>query len=132
MPLTSDFGILRSINGGPYNWSHEGSDFEVDTGDPIRAIAAGRVVFAQELYVRGNTVVIDHGLGVFSMYNHLFRWDVQVGQEVGTGGAIGLVGSTGFVTGPHLHLEIRIHNVPVEPLEWLGRSPFERPDLASL
>jgi len=132
VPLSSDFGILRSINGGPYNWSHEGTDFEVDTGDPIKAVADGRVAFTQELYVRGNTVVIDHGIGVFSMYNHMFRFDVQPGQMVKKGDVIGLVGSTGFVTGPHLHLEIRVHNQPVEPLEWIQRPPFERPDLASL
>jgi len=132
VPLSSDFGILRSINGGPYNWSHEGTDFQVDTGDPVKAVADGRVAFAQELYVRGNTVVIDHGIGVFSMYNHMFKFDVQPGQMVKRSELIGLVGSTGFVTGPHLHLEIRVQNQQVEPLEWLQRPQFERPDLAAL
>jgi murein DD-endopeptidase MepM/ murein hydrolase activator NlpD len=132
VPLSSPFGILRSINGGPYTWSHEGTDFRVDAGDPVKAVAGGRVALAQELYVRGNTVVLDHGLGLFSMYNHLQRFDVQPGQEVELGHVIGLVGATGFVTGPHLHLELRLHNQPVEPLEWLGRPPSERPDLAAL
>jgi murein DD-endopeptidase MepM/ murein hydrolase activator NlpD len=66
------------------------------------------------------------------MYNHLSRFDVQSGQDIGQGQVIGLVGATGFVTGPHLHLELRLHNQPVEPLEWLGRPPFERPDLGAL
>jgi hypothetical protein len=131
-PLSSGFGLLRSINGGPYSWSHEGTDFLVGAGEPVKAVAGGRVALAQELYVRGNTVVVDHGLGLFSMYNHLSQFDVQPGQDVEPGQVIGLVGATGFVTGPHLHLELRLHNQPVEPLEWLGRPPFERPDLAAL
>jgi murein DD-endopeptidase MepM/ murein hydrolase activator NlpD len=63
-------------------------------------------------------------------YFHLSRLDVQVGQDVTQGQQLGLVGSTGYVTGPHLHFEVRIHNVNVEPLEWLGEGDFQRPDLA--
>ena len=132
VPLTSDFGTRRNINGRPSTWPHEGIDYEVDTGDPIRACADGVVVLAEALHTRGNSVFIDHGWGVMSGYSHMFQWQVQVGQEVTKGQQIGLVGSTGFVTGPHLHWEVRVRNVPVEPLEWCQREPFSRPDLASL
>ena len=132
VPLTSDFGTRRTINGRPTTWPHEGVDYEVDTGDPIRACADGVVVLAEALHTRGNSVFIDHGWGVMSGYSHMFQWQVQVGQEVKKGQQIGLVGSTGFVTGPHLHWEIRVRNVPVEPLEWCQREPFARPDLTTL
>ena len=132
VPLSSDFGTRRNINGRPSAWPHEGTDYEVDTGDPIRACADGVVVLAQALHTRGNTVIVNHGWGVMTGYSHMFQWQVQPGQEVKKGQQIGLVGSTGFVTGPHLHVEIRVRNVPVEPMEWFQRAPFSRPDLASL
>ena len=132
VPLSSDFGVKRSINGNPANWSHEGTDYEVDTGDPIRACANGKVVYVGELHVRGKVAIVDHGWGVMTGYFHMFQQQVQVGEDVKKGQQIGLVGSTGFVTGPHLHVEIRVRNVNVEPLEWFQRSPFDRPDLGTL
>lgn len=132
VPLSSDFGVKRSINGAPPTWSHEGTDYEVDTGDPIRVVADGKVVYTGELHVRGKVVVVDHGWGVMSGYFHMFQQQVQSGQDVKQGQQLGLVGSTGFVTGPHLHVEIRVRNVFVEPLEWFQRPPFDRPELAAL
>jgi murein DD-endopeptidase MepM/ murein hydrolase activator NlpD len=130
--LTSEFGLKRYINGVFSGYVHEGVDFDVQTGDPIYAAADGTVVFAGPLHVRGNVVIIDHGWGVMTGYFHMFQTKVEAGQDVKQGDVIGLVGTTGFVTGPHLHFEVRVHNVCVEPLEWLSRPPFERPDLASL
>ena len=130
--ITSDFGTKRSINGVLQNYMHEGTDFDVQVGDPVHAAADGRVMLSGLLHVRGNVVVIDHGWGVYTGYFHMFQRRVEVGQMVHQGDVVGLVGATGFVTGPHLHFEIRVQNVCVEPLEWLNLSPRERPDLAAL
>jgi murein DD-endopeptidase MepM/ murein hydrolase activator NlpD len=132
VPLSSEFGTLRSINGRPTGWAHEGTDYEVDTGDSILACADGRVVYVGEQGTRGKMVIVDHGWGVMTGYFHMFQQQVQEGQMVKKGQQIGLVGSTGFVTGPHLHVDLRVRNVNVEPLEWFQRAPFSRPDLASL
>jgi murein DD-endopeptidase MepM/ murein hydrolase activator NlpD len=86
------------------------------------APAAGVVVMAESLQVRGNTVWVDHGLGVYSGYFHLSEIAVEVGQTVEPGQQLGLVGSTGLSTGPHIHWEIRIHGIAVEPLEWTERA----------
>lgn len=130
--ITSDFGDRRSINGGPANYWHEGTDFRVWTGTPIQAAADGVVAFAGPLYVRGNVTVIDHGWGIMTGYFHQSQIRVAVGQPVQQSDVIGLSGDTGFVTGPHLHFEVRTRNIWVEPLEWLNWDPFPRPDLASL
>jgi murein DD-endopeptidase MepM/ murein hydrolase activator NlpD len=78
----------------------------------------GTVVLAEPLDVRGQSVIIDHGLGVFSGFWHLSRIDVTVGQKVGKEQVIGLVGNTGLSTGPHLHWEMRVLGVPVDPFQW--------------
>lgn len=111
---SSAWGRRRTVNGR--NWGqHQGADISAPAGTPIKATNAGRIVVAQELWMRGNTVVIDHGLGVFSAYNHLNRIDVSEGEEVARGQQIGVVGSTGFSTGPHLHWEMRIGATSVNP-----------------
>jgi hypothetical protein len=130
--ITSDFGERRSINGGPANYWHEGTDFGVWVGTPIQAAADGVVAFAGPLYVRGNVTVIDHGWGIMTGYFHQSEFRVAKGQQIHQGDVIGLSGDTGFVTGPHLHFEVRTRNVWVEPLEWLNWDPFPRPDLANL
>jgi murein DD-endopeptidase MepM/ murein hydrolase activator NlpD len=76
------------------------------------------VVLAEPLDVRGNAVILDHGLGVFTGFWHLSRIDVTVGQMVGRGEVVGLVGNTGLSTGPHLHWEMRVLGVPVDPFQW--------------
>jgi murein DD-endopeptidase MepM/ murein hydrolase activator NlpD len=88
------------------------------TGTPILAPAAGTVVFSDTLQLRGDTVIIDHGLGVFSAYNHLSTVFVNVGDEVIPGQRIALGGSTGLSTGPHLHWELRVMGVPVDGMQW--------------
>ncbi|NOZ28823.1 MAG: LysM peptidoglycan-binding domain-containing protein [Chloroflexi bacterium] len=119
---SSPFGTRRSYNGGPVSSYHEGHDFAAPEGTPVVAPAAGRVVLAEPLAVRGNAVAIDHGLGVHTGYWHLSSIDVKPGQRVQVGDVIGRVGTTGLSTGAHLHWELRIGDVPVDPLTWTRRS----------
>lgn len=111
---TSEWGRRRTVNGKPWG-QHQGADISAATGAPVKATNAGEVAVAETLWMRGKTVVIDHGFGVFSMYNHLDRIDVAKGDAVARGEVIGTVGATGFVTGPHLHWEMRIGAVSVNP-----------------
>jgi murein DD-endopeptidase MepM/ murein hydrolase activator NlpD len=120
--ITSQFGSRRSYNGGPVGaCGHEGTDFDVESGDPVFAPARGRVVFAALTQVRGNMVILDHGIGVFSGYYHLSAIDAQVGKIVEPGTVIGKVGSTGLSTGPHLHWSMWVNGEYVDPMEWTRR-----------
>jgi murein DD-endopeptidase MepM/ murein hydrolase activator NlpD len=101
---------------------HSGVDLCGGAGLPIFAPAPGVIVFAGPLDVRGNATIIDHGWGVYSGFWHQSEILVQVGQKVETGDIIGRVGGTGRVTGPHLHWEIWVNGVQVNPLEWLQES----------
>jgi murein DD-endopeptidase MepM/ murein hydrolase activator NlpD len=116
----SGFGDRRAYNGGPYDSFHSGLDFCGGTGLPIYAPADGTVVFAGPLTVRGNATIIDHGWGVYSGYWHQSEILVKVGDQVKKGQQIGVVGGTGRVTGPHLHWEILVNGVQVNPLDWLN------------
>jgi murein DD-endopeptidase MepM/ murein hydrolase activator NlpD len=115
----SSFGTRSVFNGQPRS-PHAGTDFLSGTGTPILAPAGGRIVGARELFFTGNTVVIDHGLGVFSMLAHMSRVDVREGQVVAEGEEVGLVGATGRVTGPHLHWAMRVGTARVDPLSALA------------
>lgn len=101
---------------------HTGLDFAGGEGLEIYAPAPGRVVFAAPLTVRGNATIIDHGWGVYSGFWHQSAINVNVGQMVEQGQVIGLVGGTGRVTGAHLHWEVWVNGVQVNPLEWLNRA----------
>jgi murein DD-endopeptidase MepM/ murein hydrolase activator NlpD len=116
---TSLFGRRRSYNGSPYDYYHTGVDFCGGVGIEIRAPAAGVVVFADQLTVRGNATVIDHGWGVYTGYMHQSEIMVAEGDLVEQGQLIGLVGGTGRVQGPHLHWELIVGGVPINPLDWL-------------
>ena len=116
--ITSSFGTRRSFNGGPYNSYHGGVDFSSLEGSSIVAPAAGRVALLETLEVRGNTTIIDHGWGVYSAYLHQAQMVVQVGDVVERGQVIGHIGATGLVTGPHLHWEMYVGGVQVDPLQW--------------
>lgn len=116
--LRSAFGSLRSYNGGPYNAFHAGVDYSGGEDRPITAPAAGVVVFAGPLVVRGNATIIDHGWGVYSGYWHQSVTEVQVGDRVDAGQVIGYNGATGRVTGPHLHWELWVGGVQVNPEQW--------------
>lgn len=121
-PTTSPFGTRRSYNGGPVSSFHEGQDFGAPEGTAVLAPAPGQVVLAEELTVRGNAVIVDHGGGLHTGYWHLSKIDVQPGQEVKAGDKLGEVGTTGLSTGWHLHWEMRIGTTPVDPLPWLVRA----------
>jgi murein DD-endopeptidase MepM/ murein hydrolase activator NlpD len=117
--VTDVFGSRRSFNGGPVSGSHSGVDFGADAGAPVVAAAIGRVVLAQALPVRGNTVILDHGVGVFTGYCHLSAIGVAPGQVVQAGELIGRVGATGLVSGAHLHWEVVVGGYHVNGLLWL-------------
>lgn len=117
--ITSSFGTRRSYNGSEVASFHDGTDFGGGVGTPIYAPAAGTVVLAEKLTVRGNAVLIDHGMGLFSGYWHQSRLAVAEGQKVQAGDLIGYIGDTGLVTGPHLHWEMRLQGIAVDPLQWV-------------
>jgi len=123
---TSRFGTRRTYIASDHSLTlegfHTGLDFCGGSGLPIVAPAAGVVVFAGPLEVRGNATIIDHGWGVYSGFWHQSEILVQVGQRVAAGETIGKVGGTGRVTGAHLHWEIWVNGVQVDPLPWLSEA----------
>ncbi|PWH19314.1 MAG: M23 family peptidase [Ardenticatenia bacterium] len=116
--ITSPFGTRRSYNGGPVSGFHTGIDLGGEEGTPVYAPARGRIALSEALTVRGNVVVIDHGFGVFSGFFHLAQSLVQSGQMVEAGDLIGYVGNTGLSSGAHLHWEMRVFGIAVDPLQW--------------
>lgn len=118
-PANSAFGTRSILNGQPRS-PHSGADFNSDAGTPIKAPNAGRVVLARSLYYTGNTVMIDHGLTLFSLFAHLSETNVREGDMVKTGEVVGKVGATGRVTGPHLHWSVRLNGARVDPLSLLS------------
>lgn len=117
-PANSAFGTRTILNGEERN-PHGGADFRSPAGRLVRAPNTGRVAFAGPLYFTGNTVVIDHGLSLFSTFAHLSRIEVEAGDIVKTAEVVGKVGSTGRVTGPHLHWGVRANGARVDPLSLL-------------
>ncbi len=118
-PANSRFGS-RSIFNGRGSSPHTGADFLSGSGTPVKAPNAGRVRLAENLYFSGNAVILDHGLGLFSVFAHLSAFKVQEGDEVATGDVLGLVGATGRVTGPHLHWAVRASGARIDPLSLLA------------
>jgi murein DD-endopeptidase MepM/ murein hydrolase activator NlpD len=121
---TSIFGTRRLFNNQPRS-PHPGLDLRAATGTPVKASGPGLVVYAGDLYYSGNTVLIDHGGGLFTIYAHLSEIDVEEGLEVEAGRRIGLSGATGRVTGPHLHWGAKIGNRPFDPTALLDPALFE-------
>lgn len=119
-PLSSRFGLRRIFNGLPRN-PHAGLDVAVGTGAPVTAPADGIVANVGDYFFNGNTVFLDHGQGLITAYMHLSRTDVRAGQTVKKGELLGAVGSTGRVTGPHLHWAVILNNTPVDPELFLSR-----------
>jgi murein DD-endopeptidase MepM/ murein hydrolase activator NlpD len=117
--VTSAFGSTRSYNGGAVQRVHAGTDFGGLPGTPIFAPAPGRVVLTDTLNVRGVATVIDHGWGVYTGYWHQAERYVQLGEMVSVGQTIGTMGATGRVSGPHLHWELWVNGVPVDPMQWV-------------
>jgi murein DD-endopeptidase MepM/ murein hydrolase activator NlpD len=117
--LTPNFGERRVYNGVPRS-THAGVDIAAPYGSPVRASNAGRVVLARNLYFSGRTVIIDHGLGLFTAYCHFSRLMVKRGDVVRRGDVVGLAGSTGRSTGPHLHWAARVRESRVDPCALLS------------
>ncbi len=117
--VTAGYGDGRSYNGGPITIYHSGIDFSGTIGTPILAPANGIIVYTGNLELRGQTVIINHGVGIMSAYYHLSEILVNQGDEVAAGVPIGAGGSTGLSTGPHLHWDLRIMDVPVDGDQWL-------------
>ncbi len=122
----SAFGTRSIFNGQPRN-PHSGADFPSPAGTPVSAPAAGTVVIADDFYFSGGTVVVDHGLGVVSLFAHLSQILVKAGDDVAGGTVLGLVGATGRVTGPHLHWAVRVNGARVDPLSLVASLPRKTP-----
>lgn len=121
-PANSEFGKRSIFNGQPRG-AHSGADFLSPAGTPIRAPAPGTVMLAKDLYFSGGSVVLDHGLGLFSFFAHLSAITATVGDTVDAGAVVGLVGATGRVTGAHLHWTVRLNGARVDPLALLELLP---------
>lgn len=118
-PLSSKFGVRRFFNGEERN-PHSGLDFAVPAGTPIKAPAAGKVILTGNYFFNGNTVFVDHGQGFISMFCHMSKIDVKVGDVVPRGGVVGKVGSTGRATGPHMHWNVSLNDARVDPAIFIG------------
>lgn len=112
----SNFGKRRILNGNPGS-PHGGADLPGITGTPVHAAQRGRVVLAEDLFFSGNTVVVDHGLGIYTFYGHFSEIDVKADDLVETGAVLGKVGATGRVTGPHLHWGLTVEKARVNPMQ---------------
>ncbi len=118
--VSTPFGAKRIINGKKRS-IHWGTDFEGKKGEPIFSVLSGKVVIAKDMFFTGKTIVINHGLGLYTLYAHLSKIDVKKGDFVKRGQIIGKVGSTGRSTAPHLHFGVYINDIKVDPMILLKR-----------
>ncbi|MFH1386290.1 MAG: M23 family metallopeptidase [bacterium] len=118
-PFSMKYGTIEKIN-NKKRGQHRGLDIAVNTGTKVAAPNSGRVVFADKLKVFGGTVVIDHGRGIHTLYFHLSKIMTSIGEQVAKGDIIALSGNSGVSSGPHLHWGVSVHNVRVEPMQWLS------------
>lgn len=124
-PISGVYGSQRVLNGEP-RAPHLGVDIAAPTGTPIHADSAGTVTLAEhDLYFTGGTVIVDHGYGLSTIYQHMSRLDVTVGQHLEQGDTVGAVGATGRVTGPHLHWGMNWYEVAIDPQLLVGPMPKE-------
>jgi murein DD-endopeptidase MepM/ murein hydrolase activator NlpD len=119
---SSSFGMRRIFNGESRN-PHSGMDIAAPTGTPVRVPIAGTIIDVGDYFFNGNTVFVDHGRGLISMYCHLSAINVTPGQHVSAGSTIGAVGMTGRVTGPHLHWGLSLNRAWVDPELFVSQSP---------
>jgi murein DD-endopeptidase MepM/ murein hydrolase activator NlpD len=113
--ITTQYGMIRYVNGSAISTRHSGVDLAADRGTPVQAAGSGRVLFAGYLQLTGNTVLIEHGYGLKTWYYHMDSLNVSSNEMVEGGKIIGEVGSTGFSTGPHLHFAMSVNRVFVNP-----------------
>ncbi|MFN3357346.1 MAG: peptidoglycan DD-metalloendopeptidase family protein [Pseudomonas sp.] len=118
-PLSSKFGVRRFFNGEERN-PHSGLDFAVPAGTPIKTPANGKVILVGNYFFNGNTVFVDHGQGFISMFCHMSKIDVKVGQQLVRGAVVGKVGATGRATGPHMHWNVSLNDARVDPAIFIG------------
>lgn len=118
-PVSAGYGDARSYNEGPIEIFHTGIDFAGPIGTPIHSVAQGTVVFSDTLPLHGGTIIVDHGLSVMTAYYHLSKSHVRIGEQVTPGQIIAEGGSTGLSSGPHLHWDLRVNNVPVNGFQWV-------------
>ncbi|MDT9634692.1 M23 family metallopeptidase [Pseudomonas marginalis] len=118
-PLSSKFGVRRFFNDEERN-PHSGLDFAVPAGTPIKTPANGKVILTGNYFFNGNTVFVDHGQGFISMFCHMSKIDVKVGDQLVRGTVVGKVGSTGRATGPHMHWNISLNDARVDPAIFIG------------
>lgn len=122
-PVSSTFGLRRILNGKPKS-PHAGIDFRSPRGTPVKAAADGVAVFAGDLYYTGQTVILDHGEGLYTLYAHLEEANCQAGERLEAGDTLGMVGSSGRSTGPHLHWGSKLRGDRIDPMalvELLGK-----------
>jgi murein DD-endopeptidase MepM/ murein hydrolase activator NlpD len=133
LPTRATFGAdtAAAASTDPPGWRHAGIDIPAAPGTPVRAPAGGIVADVGDYTLTGRTLVIDHGQGVHSAYFHLDTILVQKGDAVRPGATVARVGSTGLVTGPHLHYGIYVHGADVDPEAWRDMPPFARGDSAA-
>ncbi len=128
-PRSAGFGDRRRylyMGGGSEGAIHAGVDFAVVVGTPVRACGAGRVVFSGMRIVTGNTLVLEHDPGLYSVYMHLSELRAKTGQVLARGEVLGLSGKTGLATGPHLHWELRLRGRSVDPDFWVSHAPLDK------
>jgi murein DD-endopeptidase MepM/ murein hydrolase activator NlpD len=121
--VTTPFGVRRFLNDQPRN-PHSGVDLRAPEGAPVRACNDGVVLLVDEMFFTGKSVVLDHGWGIYSMYFHLSEARVREGETISGGNIVGLAGSTGRASGPHLHWGIRLNGARVDPLSLIGLNEY--------
>ncbi len=121
--VTDPYGYSR--DSGAYDIVHKGTDFRADVGTPVSASNSGIVTLARSFVDYGETIVIDHGLGLETYYMHLSKINVHVGEIVTQGEIIGLSGATGYASGPHLHLSVHINGIAIDPMKFLSLFSFK-------
>lgn len=112
--ISTAFGVKRIMNEKKTS-VHKGTDFRGATGTPVKAINAGTVILTEDLFYGGNTLIVDHGMGLYSIYMHLSEFSVSNGDKVSKSQVIGLIGSTGRASGPHLHMSVRLNGLSINP-----------------
>lgn len=118
--ITSAFGNARVFNGQLKSY-HSGADFRAKVGTAVKAINDGIVVLVKDRYYAGGSVIVDHGMGIYSCYFHLSSYKVKVGEKIKKGQVLALSGATGRITGPHLHLSLKVNGTTVAPLDFIDK-----------